>query len=82
MLKCFLYQKKSGEISPWKVTPYKSLQAMHEPCTSHAPAMLARSHTANAPHPPETYPSPSSSFPEARNVTEYTDRMSKILLSL
>ena len=54
----------------------------YKPCTSHAPAMLARSHTANAPHPPETYPSPSSSFPEARNVTEYTDRMSKILLSL
>ena len=39
MLKCFLYQKKSGEISPWKVTPYKSLQAMHQPCTIHARSM-------------------------------------------
>lgn len=62
--------------------PTSHARAMHEPCTIHAPAMLAWSHTANAPHPPETYPSPSSSFPEARNVTEYTDRMSKILLSL
>ena len=62
--------------------PTSHASAMHDPCTIHAPAMLAWSHTANAPHPPETYLSPSSSFPEARNVTEYTDRMSKILLSL